>query len=226
MSLKELWRDFDALLVLEDRGLTLVWPQGRWRFHPNMAAVRIKRLLAGQRDPLVEALCLRPGDRLLDATLGLGSDAIIAAHVAGPSGSVLACEASPLVAMVVEWGLRHWQGQPPELVEAMRRIQVLRRPHLEVLRSLPARSLDCVYFDPMFRRPRLASEPLWPLRFFASQAPLQGEALQEALRVARRRVVVREQAGSPEFARLGIRHFVPEGRRKGVVYGWLQPVSS
>ena len=41
-------------------------------FHPNSAAFRLKRLLNGEMDPLVEAAQLQSGDTFLDCTLGSG----------------------------------------------------------------------------------------------------------------------------------------------------------
>jgi ubiquinone/menaquinone biosynthesis C-methylase UbiE len=44
---------------------------------------------------LVERSGARPGDRVLDLATGIGEPALTAAHVVGPTGSVLACDLSP-----------------------------------------------------------------------------------------------------------------------------------
>lgn len=61
-------------------------------FHPNSAMFRAKRMLRGEPDPFVEAAQVEPGDKLLDCTLGLGSDAIIASLAAGELGEVCGIE--------------------------------------------------------------------------------------------------------------------------------------
>ena len=74
-------------------------------FHPNSAAFRLKRLLKGETDPLIEIAQLKKDDSFLDCTLGLGSDSIIASFVTGESGKVLGVEADPAVAFITGRGL-------------------------------------------------------------------------------------------------------------------------
>jgi len=58
-------------------------------FHPGLSVVRIKRLLRGDNDIMVQACQLQPGDSFLDCTLGLAADAIVASFVVGDEGRVL-----------------------------------------------------------------------------------------------------------------------------------------
>ncbi|KAB2860941.1 MAG: hypothetical protein F9K39_14430, partial [Exiguobacterium chiriqhucha] len=46
-------------------------------FHPSSSVFRVKQLARGGNDPLVDAAAIKPGDRVLDCTLGLGSDSIV-----------------------------------------------------------------------------------------------------------------------------------------------------
>jgi hypothetical protein len=71
------------------------------------------------------------------------------------------------------------------------------------LRSLPDKSADIVYFDPMFRIPVEESSSISPYRFIANPEPLSLEAVTEAVRVARRKVILKDHRDSPEFDRLG-----------------------
>ncbi|MBQ1913638.1 MAG: protein-L-IsoD(D-D) O-methyltransferase, partial [Selenomonadaceae bacterium] len=73
----------------------------------------------------------------------------------------------------------------------------------DFLREQPDKSFDVVYFDPMFRHPLMESENLNPLRAVADHRPVSLEAISEAKRVARHRVVLKENSRSLEFARLG-----------------------
>ena len=79
-----------------------------------------------------------PGAAVLDATLGLGADALVAAAACGPSGAVVALEGSvPLAAWVAE-GLARLDAEPA------RRIEVRAGEHLTALTALPSRAFDVV----------------------------------------------------------------------------------
>lgn len=226
-----LWQSLDRLrarygargvLVVSEEGWTLQTPQGPLAYHPSMALIRIRTLRRGGVDPMVEAMELAPGMSLLDCTLGLGSDAVVASFVVGDQGRVVGLESVPVLAALVARGLQAYQHRDPELVAAMRRVAVRAVSYQVELPRLPDRSFDVVYFDPMFREPLWESASMVPLRAVADPQPLSPAALAEARRVARRRVVVKERPGSPEFNRLGVRQVAgsPRGR---VAYGVLEP---
>lgn len=172
-------------------------------FHPSMAAVRIKRLQKGERDRMLEACGLESGDAVLDCTAGMASDAIVFSYAAGPEGEVTALESEPVTALLVREGLAHYTSDLPALSEAMRRIRLIQADHLDMLKRLPSGRYDIVYFDPMFRSPVEESAWLAPLRPLANPEPLRPEAVREAVRVARKCVVMKERRGSGEFERLG-----------------------
>lgn len=179
-------------------------------FHPSMAVVRIKRLISGETDPLVENSGVRTGDVILDCTLGMGADAIVFAHAAGPPGKVIGIERHPVLAVLVREGLRTWPSDVPELTDAMRRVEVVAGDHLEYMRQMPDRSADVVYFDPMFRSTVREAVNFDPVRTLSVSDPLTPEAVTEAKRIARRSVILKERIGSGEFERLG---FPPPRRR-------------
>jgi len=213
----------DRVIVRQKERLLLVGRDG-WQFffHPNMAYLRLGNLLRGGRDLLVEAADLRPGDRVLDATLGFGSEAILCAHAVGPDGDVEGIDASPEIACVVADGLARRTTAHAAVNAAMRRVRVAKPGHhLDWLRSKPTKSVDSVCFDPFFETPLDAEEALSGLRNFGLLAALTREAIDEALRVARRRVVVKGPRWSRSFEELGISERV--GSRSGkVVYGVLR----
>lgn len=195
------------ILLLTDEGLRLY--AGGERpifFHPSMAALRVQQLARGKADPLIDASAAAPGDSVLDCTAGLASDAIVLSFVVGQSGEVTALESEEAICLLIREGLSAYRSDIPGLNEAMRRIRVEKAHHLDYLRKLPGRSVDIVYFDPMFRQPALASDSISPLRHVANPEPLQEEAIREACRVARKTVVMKERRDSGEFARLGFRH--------------------
>jgi hypothetical protein len=210
----------DGLLLLSTRSASLVWvpphpsrsPRGAEErvvpWSPGMGALRAKRIakqLAGagradgtDRDPFFEAAGIRPGDAVLDCTLGLGADALVAAVGAGPAGRVVGIEGSaPLAAWTGE-------GLARSALPGAERVEVRVGDHAALLASLPDRSFDVVCFDPMFRHARAQPGGFDVVRALADARPLSREAVDEARRVARRWVLVKDGAPGWDLSRLGL----------------------
>ncbi|WP_243458167.1 class I SAM-dependent methyltransferase [Sporosarcina sp. Te-1] len=168
-------------------------------FHPNSAAFRLKRMLKGETDPLIEVSQLKPGDSFLDCTLGLASDSIIASYVTGISGLVEGVEADPSVAFITTKGLQAYKAKLPELSEAMRRIRVIHGNAIEHLKSQPDCSWDIVYVDTMFSAPIEESTNFASLRTAGMHSKMTEVWMEQALRVCRRRVVVKDHYDSDVF---------------------------
>ena len=169
-------------------------------------------------DTLVRAANLRPGDRVIDATLGLGADALIAAQAT--RARVLAFEKSGVLAAFTQAALRR-PGGGPELrkaaLDAGERIDIQVGDHLELLKRQPDRSAEVVLFDPMFRSQVLSQPVFQVVRAHAERAPLSLEAIAQARRVATRGVLIKDSPRGAELKRLGIETVY--ARR--FLYGWL-----
>jgi 16S rRNA (guanine1516-N2)-methyltransferase len=194
-------------LVLSARAAILTAGGVSQRWSAGMGLIRMRRTLARlggrpvsptDRDPFLEAAGIRPGDAVLDATLGLGADALVAAAACGPDGRVVALEGSPVLAAWVAEGLRRLDAEPA------RRVEVRAGEHLAALAALPSRSFDVVAFDPMFRHARAQPGGFDLVRALADPRPLEPMAVVEARRVARRWVVVKDGAPGWDLARLGL----------------------
>lgn len=172
-------------------------------FHPNMAYVRLQRVVRGENDPLMKAVQAVAGDHIVDCTAGFAADAIMLAHAVGPGGTVTALESEAEVYILVKEGLRSYDSDWPDLQAAMARIQLEQSEYGEWLRAAPDHSCDIIYFDPMFERPVDTSASFSPLRTLANLAPLNENAVKEACRVARKRVVLKDRKGSGTFDRYG-----------------------
>jgi 16S rRNA (guanine1516-N2)-methyltransferase len=172
-------------------------------FHPSTALIRLKRLLRGEPDVLLKLADIHPGDHVLDCTAGLASDAIVFAFAVGDRGQVTALESSKTIAFLVREGLSHYTSGLLEVDQAMRRIQLINIDHTLFLKDLPDKSYDIIYFDPMFRKPIDDSHSISPIRHFANDQSLTLLTIEEAKRVARRRVILKENRDSKEFERLG-----------------------
>jgi len=208
----------DALLVLSARRAAL-WLAGAERpWHAGMGELRRRRLLQGERatrDGFLEAAALRPGDAVLDATLGLGMDALVAAEVVGPGGRVLGIESSPALAALTAEGLARHPS------EAARRVEVLAGDSAKLLALLPERSFDVVVFDPMFRAPCAQASTFELVRRLADARPLARETLERARAVACRWVVVKDGAPGCDLARLGLAP-LPGARRATRLYARVE----
>ncbi|MBA4602352.1 class I SAM-dependent methyltransferase [Thermoactinomyces mirandus] len=172
-------------------------------FHPNMSALRVKHLMDGQPDRMVTAANLGKGDHVLDCTLGMGADAIVASYVVGTSGRVVALESEPVIAEIVRHGLRHYETDRKSLIQAMRRVEVVSSNYQSYLQECEDQSFDVVMFDPMFRETVEGSAGIHMLKPLANATPLEWESVQEAVRVARKAVLLKERPKSGEFERLG-----------------------
>lgn len=212
------------ILVARSGQLLLETPEGTMFFHPSMAHLRIKNIRQGKNDHLIEAMALKPGMRVLDCTLGLGSDAIVESYAVGETGHVTAVETNPVMAEVVRYGLAHCESENPMTTAAMRRIEVIASDHLSFLKSCADNSYDAVYFDPMFRHPFQESSSMSPLRGLADPSALSKEAVKEAVRVSRGRVVLKETSKSTEFERLGFSETVG-GKYSKVKYGLISSLA-
>jgi len=198
-------------------------PHGEFFFHPDKSAMRIKEIRAGKTDQMIKAMDLYPGCSIVDCTLGLATDAIVASYVSGIAGKVVGIESSPIISTLVEMGLKSYEQQgKKKVVEAMRRVRVLNAEHGQYLTHLAPNSFDVVYFDPMFRKAKLGAHcPVDRLRPLADHSPLERVNIELALQVARRRVVMKETRTSQEFDRLGV-DFVVGGKHSPIQYGvWV-----
>jgi 16S rRNA G966 N2-methylase RsmD len=218
-SLGELLREngADGVIIWQEQGPVLQMGDEQFFFHPSMAKIRIGAYRKKkQEDPMIKACGLKEGYSFLDCTLGLGADAIVAAYFT--QTTVVGIESSPIIAAIIKWGMRRFVSDISWLSEPITRIQVYNSDHNMFLSQQKDNSFDVVYFDPMFRQPLLKSQPLSPLRKLADPRPLSNNTIQQACRVARCRVVVKERGLGEEFKRLGIENVLSTSRDK-VAYG-------
>ena len=210
--------DVENILVVKNNSLTLMTSDGELFFHPNTAHLRIKNLREGKGDRLIDAAGLCEGSEILDCTLGLGSDAIVESFIVGEKGKIVALEVNPLLAEIVRHGMKNFSDDSPRILDAMRRVEIITANYLDYLKNTPTNSFDAVYFDPMFRRPIKKSNGINPLRSLADHSPLTIEAVHEAERVAREKVIMKESTNSGEFERLGF-EIAAGGKYSSISFG-------
>ena len=204
------------VLILGEARADLVCRGRSYRASLGMAFLRLVRARKGEIDPLVKAAGLKAGDAELDATLGLAGDALVAAEATRTV--VLGLEASAVLAAFVTAALRRIQAPGRVAAEL---IDVRCADHRVVLKEMPASSVDVVLLDPMFRSAAEAGALFEVVRQLGDPAPLTGETLREARRVARRGVLVKDAPPGMELARLGLKP-LPSRRSPRIVFGWAE----
>lgn len=172
-------------------------------FHPNSAAFRLKRVARGEADPFLEAMQLQEGDSVVDCTLGLAADAMLAAFTVGEQGRVVGLEANPNVAFIVGQGIKTYDTTELPLTKCMRHIEVVQAEAVAYLKSLPDHAFDVVYMDPMFEEVIEEANNFEALRSAGAHFSLTDEWVREAKRVAKKRVVLKAHFRSEWFEQHG-----------------------
>ncbi|WP_105123267.1 class I SAM-dependent methyltransferase [Streptococcus suis] len=191
----------DAVLVVYQDQLVLEEKTGqRFFFHPDTAILRIK----SGRDPLLELL--GPDKQtVLDCTMGLASDSIV---LASAGHQVTALESSLLIHFMVSRGLKEFDSGNEAVNQAMRSIEAIWTDSLPYLKNQADKSVDVIYFDPMFSKEIKESQNLSGLAGLANAAPLSGELLAQAKRVAKEKIILKAHFRDAVFERFGFKRHV------------------
>jgi len=210
------------VIIVKQKGLFL-YTQGiknPFFFHPSTAIIRIKRLEQGYNDTMIDICQLKPGDYFLDCTLGLGTDSIVASYIVGASGKVIGIESKKEIALIVAEGSKQCKIINHEIKNAINRINVINDNHLTYLRSLPNKSVDVIYFDPMFEHGIYQSDGIKPLREIADFQQLTSEVIYEAKRVARKRIVLKARNNSLFFDKFDFKKIIRANRK--FTFGYIE----
>ena len=184
----------DALLIAGKKGPQLYSREGMLLYHPGLGKVRWQRVVQRhENDNFLTAMDIRPGQRVLDCTVGLAADALLASHAVGETGKIIGMEASLPLWFLTSRGVMSYKSKFPELVQDLRRIEIIHAEASEYLKTLPENCFDVVYFDPMFRQPVRKSSEMVPIRPLAYSVPLSLSTVELAL-IAAHRVVIKERS--------------------------------
>lgn len=191
--------DFRYLLSVTERGLEL-----HNTGDPNCGSIRIDYLggtlgyrLAhqlGKRHPLARAVGVgtKPGMYVIDATAGMGRDALIMARL---GCRVLMLERSAIIASMLSDGLLRAQKSVPLRSVIRERIKLKQVDAVPFLQSLTRdRRPDVIYLDPMYPQRKKSALVKKEMRFFrdlVGEDEDAGVLLNSALRCAIKRVVVK-----------------------------------
>lgn len=217
-SVKEIKeRYMDDVLVVGNDEISIMPLSGddTVKYHPNFSMVRGKRLLNNENDALVDAAELKPGMSFLDCTMGLAADSVIASLAVGPSGRVTALEQSFILYLLAKEGLASYDTNIEMVNDAMRAIETVYQNHTAYLEKLPDNSFDIVYFDPMFDEEITKSQSLRLITEVTHTETLSQKAIDEAKRVAAKKVVLKDHFRSSRFEQFG---FMQQVRKTSKVH--------
>lgn len=211
--------DCTHFLVVKKDKLVLTDGKNELFWHPNMAFLKINALQNCEIPPIIKAMDLQKGDSVLDCTLGFATDALVVSAFIGDNGNIVGTEVDKYIAYLTKDGLQNYSEATEDMKSIMKRIEVINTDYIDYLKSLGDNSFDVVYFDPMFKTPNLKSIYMNSLRPFAEHSHLSIEIINEALRVARKKVVAKERMFSRALEKLGFKDFYGSGARGSTKYG-------
>ncbi|MBP0724091.1 class I SAM-dependent methyltransferase [Bacillus sp. RG28] len=211
LSIAEMHNVFNSpILVVGKKRLELFTQHSNepFFFHPNSAVFRIRRLLNGEHDPFCDACSLEEGDSLLDCTLGLASDSIVASFRVGEKGRVIGLEKNKTIAYIVKEGIKTDQQNIENWNEILNRIEVNHVDHLAFLKKQKDNSIDVIYFDPMFQEEINESNGIKKIKPLAEYDSILEETIEEAKRVASKKVVLKDHFRSDRFKKYGFHQLI------------------
>lgn len=214
--------NLDYLLVVEKDKLVIKGEDTEIFWHPNMTELKIKSIKQGNKESMIEATELKEGDSILDCTLGFAGDSIIFASVVGEKGTVVGTEVNKYIAYLAQDGLKNYNEVNDETKKYMNSIKVINTSYKNYLSKQPDNSFDVVYFDPMFKEPNKKSSSINAFRSFTEHEGLSKEDIKEALRVCRRRIVIKERYGLNNLKELGVQRYYGGTRRGSIAYGVIE----
>ncbi len=154
---------------------------------------RLKTISKSQ--PLFKALAIEKGDKVLDATAGMGKDAVCFCYL---GAKVTAVEQNETVFRLLEDGIRRAKLES-SFEEVLSRLNIVCANSIEYMKNL-AEKPDSVYLDPMYPVSEKSAKPKKEMAFLRELLkPTENieEMLDTALRSATKRVVIKRPLGSP-----------------------------
>lgn len=143
----------------------------------------------GHDQALAKALGLpNKGLKILDATAGLGRDAFLLAAL---GSQIVACERNPIVFLLLDSALKHWQ-EHTGIEKERQRLSFIHCDAIEALDNI--QDIDAVYLDFMFpekKKSALVKKEMQILQKLVGHDDCDSRIVEKALALAKKRVVVK-----------------------------------
>ncbi len=154
---------------------------------------RLKTLSKNQ--PLYKAMAIKSGEKILDATAGLGKDALSFCHF---GVYVTAVEENPIIFALLEDGLNRAMLNSQFKDKFSGKIQLVNDSSLEYMKGLEEKP-DTIYLDPMYPHEEKSAKPKKEMAFLRELVSVTQnveELLETAIQTALKRVVLKRPHGS------------------------------
>lgn len=190
----------DGFLIY-GKQLPYYWNGGEeYRFHMGTAVLRTSQMEKGNQDRLCRLLPTDDFCSVLDCTFGQAGDSSTMSWYLLGRGQVTALEKSPILYEIGRAGIAGYVDKDEKLTKAVRRISLWHQDYKTFLQQAAPKSFDVIYFDPMFHHPvKREVNDMEGFRRAASYDGLAEEVLQLAMKVARKKIIVKERPFSPLF---------------------------
>lgn len=145
INIKFLRSNPDLSLILDDAGLHLAWNGMKMQPAWHDELYRLKQ--ANRKNELLARACqVKPGQRILDATAGLGHDGLLLASL-GAQMTLL--ERHPILYVLLQASVQQAEAQPI-LKQIVENIQIIHVDAMDYLQNIAVKQFDLIYLDPMF----------------------------------------------------------------------------
>ena len=190
----------DGFLIY-GKQLPYYWNGGEeYRFHMGTAVLRTSQMEKGNQDRLCRLLPTDDFCSVLDCTFGQAGDSSTMSWYLLGRGQVTALEKSPILSEIGRAGIAGYVDKDEKLTKAVRRISLWHQDYKTFLQQAAPKSFDVIYFDPMFHHPvKREVNDMEGFRRAASYDGLAEEVLRLAMKVARKKIIVKERPFSPLF---------------------------
>lgn len=204
-----------------DNNLNLSLNVGNYKlfFHPGIAKIRMENYKREGHDYLLQALQPSKDDIVYDGTFGLGMDAVFISHFVK---KVIGTEVSEHIFRVISYGLKKYVAKDEWINNAIKKIELYHADMKQFVKKQQDKVFDIVYCDPMFENPIFESSALNPLRPLASYDTLTNDVLQDLVRIAKKRVVIKSLMKDRLLERLNIKFDrVIISKKNGLVFACI-----
>ena len=190
----------DGFLIY-GKQLPYYWNGGEeYRFHMGTAVLRTSQMEKGNQDRLCRLLPTNDFCSVLDCTFGQAGDSSTMSWYLLGRGQVTALEKSPILYEIGRAGIQGYVDKEEKLTQAVRHISLWHQDYQIFLQQAAPKSFDVIYFDPMFHHPvKREVNDMEGFRRAASYDGLAEEVLRLAMKVARKKIIVKERPFSPLF---------------------------
>lgn len=195
---------------------------GEYRFHIGVAKLRLLQLKRGNEDRLCK-LIPKSATSFLDCTFGQGHDSIIVSTFFGDKVKVYALEKSKAIYEIGKFGIEKLKNKNTQgLEKVLKRIHLKNEDFFKYLKNAKSKSIDVVYFDPMFKSPvKREYNRIEGFRKAACYDALTDDVLNEAVRVARMCVIVKERPFSEIFRKYKF-SYIDTKKGQSIAYGVIE----